>query len=248
MDPSNPYRSEPPIQGNPIPGPTPSKPDHTGRNVLVGCLITFVVVCILAVVGVAMLVSWFKHNAGQLGANLARSAVVGAIQQSELPEAERKGIIEQVDRVTDAFKAGDLTLDEVSAVFDQIIASPIMQIGLLYHIEERHIKKSKDLTDEEKSDAIRQIERMARGMVEGAIAPGAVEPVIAPLRNPQTNEIKPSPTADELREFVELVRTEADGADVLDESYRVTLSDEIKTIVDEALPDDEPAETGDSGL
>src|SRR5262245_7395053 len=98
QSPANPYKPGMSPEATP---PSPNKGCGMG-TCLLGCL-GIVLICVLAtVIGIW----WVYQNAGKMIAGAARNMIVSVVEQSELTPDDKKEVIAQVDRVTDAYKQG----------------------------------------------------------------------------------------------------------------------------------------------
>jgi len=84
--------------------PEPQKKGGCSK-VLIGCGIVFLILLLICG-GVAYYV---YSNAKSIAVNLAKGVITSTIEQSELAEADKKAIIEQVDRVADEYVAGNIS-------------------------------------------------------------------------------------------------------------------------------------------
>ena len=213
--------------------PPPREKSNVWMYVLLGCggaLLLTVLLC--AGIGVYV---W--KNAKQIGAEGARVVATQAVNESQLPEDQKRGIKGHIDRLANDFKSGAISLQDLSRVMEEIVQSPLMQIGVLYFVDQQHIRPS-DLTDEEKQDASLQLERFARGLHEGSIPMTRLDDAIAPIstRGPNNQwQVKTNPTTEELRRFIATVKKEADAHHVPNEPYQVDISDELGKVIDRAL-------------
>lgn len=117
------------------------------------------------------------------------------------------------------------------------MASPILHVGMVMLAEEKYVKPS-GLSDEEKADARRTLDRLARGVHEKKISETELEQVGAPItvtKPDGSTELKETVTDEELRAFLKLARDKADEHEVPDEPFDVNIAEELEKAIDSAL-------------
>ena len=122
--------SDQPFMVEPKPGP----PAPPRRSWLPFCLGGCLIVGVLSLVVCGGLAWYVVKNVKSLASNVARQAIVGAIEQSELDPAEKRAIIAEVDRVVDQYRTGQITLDDLGRIFEELAKSPVMQSIVIYAV------------------------------------------------------------------------------------------------------------------
>ncbi len=185
--------------------------------------------------------------------NFGREAIVASIQESDLPDDQKKDIVIQVDRVVAAYKAGKLNQSDLERVMAQLEESSAMQALVLYGIEDEFLTGT-SLTDKEVEQGRRAFQRALRAVYEGkldaekfwAVLPDEDE---QPIRLASTNptDIKPTDTKptetkptesdpdDNVREMIARLKVMADNAGIPDEPFEMNIAAEVKKLVDKAL-------------
>ncbi len=120
-------------------------------------------------------------NAKNWAVDLARNFAVEAIKESDLTEEDQQQVIEQVDRVVAAYKAGEIDEEKLKKILTEVQTSPLLPLAVVYGMEKQYLDKS-GLTDEEKADARKQLQRMIRGVMEKKIAESQVDALMVPLQ------------------------------------------------------------------
>ena len=200
---------------------------------LIGCLITFVM--LLAVAGVAAW--WLSQNWRELASEAGSEAIKEGINATDLPEPEKAEMAVEVDRVAQAFRAGDLSPEQLGSIMEQIVESPLMTTLVASAIESKYIANS-GLSDKEKEEGRQTLRRFIRGGVDGNISQGGIDEAmqhVATRAGEGNWELRDQVSDEDLRKFLEAAKDEADAAEVPAEIENVDPSDEFRRIIDEAM-------------
>jgi hypothetical protein len=206
----------------------------TGSKVAIGCGVAFVLAVMCVGYGI-----WYAIQQGKtLLTDIGRNVAVQAIEDSPLTDEEKAGVVEQIDRVADAYKAGDIDTEQMGMVFTQLLESPVLVAGIVIAAEQQYVVPS-GLNAEEKAQAKLDLQRFARGVFEESISPQDIEAAMAKIEDtdPTTGEttLKGNLTDEELRAFLADLRAAADAANIPNEPFEVDLVGELKKIVDGVL-------------
>jgi hypothetical protein len=194
-----------------------------------GCL----VLLILGAVAVFLVIKFRRH----LLMWVPRTAAVAAIRHSDLPEEQKEGLVKQIDRVTDAYKAGEVELKQVGKVLEGLAKSPIIPMALIHLADVKYVQLS-GLSEAEKKQGSLDLQRFGRGVVEKKISDeeiGAARDHIAVKKGENEWELKQKLTDDEVRAFLATVKGTADKHNIPNEPYKIDPVAEFKKVVDEAL-------------
>jgi hypothetical protein len=203
------------------------------KNCLIGCLI-------VAVVGLLICggVAWYVvRNFKTLATNLARQAIVSAVEQSELDPAEKTAVIAEVDRVIDQYRSGQISTEDLAKIMQGLAESPVMGAILVFSIDAKYVQPS-GLSDEDKQGAKRTLQRVLRGAAEKKLSHAQIEAALEPVTkgtSEDNRQLKETVTDEELRRFLEQLKQLADEAEIPDEPFEVKISDEFRQAVDRAL-------------
>lgn len=217
--------------------PSPSSGDGGALKIV---LIVFGVIGLVVVLicgGMIGLAYYAASQAKTFVADASRKALTDMVEQSEMDEEDKQTVVAQIDRVTDDFKSGKITLEQVGNVMEELGRSPLFVLMMVRAAEEKYVKPS-GLSEEEKAAATLTLERTARGVYEEKIAHESLE---GPMRHiSQTDrqgnqQLKERVTDEELRAFLAECKTLADGASIPEERFDVDIGDEFKKAVDRAL-------------
>lgn len=221
-------------------GDTPP-PDSGGKwkGCLIGCLVVFGFCCLLCAGGGV----YVYMNAATWVTTAARSALQALLQDSDLPQEEQTAMLREFDRVADAYKAGEITLEELGRIMEDLAESPVMALVMLKAIETKYLNPS-GLSDEEKSDAKRTIVRVVRGVIEEKLTKDDMKRITdhfllnpdADLNNGQPPQLKQRLSDDELRALLADAHEIVEEREVpADEDYEVKLSEIVREIVDKSV-------------
>ncbi len=197
-----------------------------------GCLIVIFIGGLLFLMGIG----WLYFYGKSFFADRARDALVEMIEDSSIPLDEQASMIEQIDRLTDSFKSGDIGPVQLTEIIADIASSPVMAVIVVFAVETRYIISS-GLNDAEREAAKVTLQRLARGVIEKQISEEQLERVLEPVTH-RTNDdqvLKESITDDDLREFLLRAEALADEAGVSKEPIEVHLGDALKEAIDRAL-------------
>jgi len=176
-------------------------------------------------------------NIRRLAANTARTVAVSAIRNSEMPKATQDGLIQQVDRVTEAYKRKEISLKQVVAVMEGLAKSPIIPMALIHATDVKYVQLS-GLSVEEKKRGSIELQRFGRGVVEDKIKKEEIEAVldyISVKKGKKERQLKDKLTDEEVRAFLTKVKETADAHQIPDEPYKIDPVAEFKKVVDAAL-------------
>ncbi len=211
-------------------------------GMLIGCLGT-VVVCVLLCAGIV----WYvQNNAGKWVAGIAREAIVATINSSEIPAGEKTEVIAQVDRVVNAYKAGKINEEDLTRLMEEFQTSPAFLLISAWGLEKAYLEPS-GLSDEDKSQGRRTIQRAFRGLCENKITQEQFQQVAPDFeQNEMAGEdgkgmVKGPPgqahqlTDEQVQTMLADLKKLADDAGIPDEPFEIDIGDEVKKTVDQAL-------------
>jgi hypothetical protein len=228
--------------------PTPSSARR--GNLLVGCGVVLVIVVVaLVVAGVWVSQSWRGWTSSAI-----RSGTNQVLTEARIDPIEQQEIMVHVDELMNKFENGDITLEQLGTIAEQIAKSPIVPAAMVIITDNLYIDQS-ELSDEEKADARIQLARYAQGVKDKDIDPESAQEVLDPISTdtPDSNDIVLNITysqsgkktralrspdqvsADDLRAVVEKARTFADEAGVSETPDEIDLSDELGAAIDRAM-------------
>jgi len=146
----------------------------------------------------------------------------------------------QFERVVTAYENGDMTLEEMGELMQDLAESPVMSIIILEAIETKYLNSS-GLTEEEQEEAKQTLARIVRGAQEEKLDQAEIEGLSRHvLENPdagnnQQKELKSRMTDEELRAFFAEAKQLADEKEIPVDVVPEKMSEVIRGVVDEAL-------------
>lgn len=212
----------------------PKKSGSGCTTVLIGCL-----VIALVLAGVACGVGYYAlSNLNRFAANIAESAANEMIDQTDLPEEQKKGMKEQISRVAKGYRDGEVSFDQVTEVLQKLGDSPAIIAIPIEVVRSKYIKPS-GLSDEEKADATKQMERVGHGVFDKKISEDELKALLNGRLADEDAEgklqFRDHVSDEELRKFIKAAKELADSKDIPDQEYKIDLAAELKKAVDEVL-------------
>lgn len=216
----------------------------------VGCLIALAVVVVIVIIGVVVVMLNWRGWAS----SAVETQLVAAIESTDLSDAEKGEVIAEVKAVTHAFKEGDVSMEELAAIGENLAESPVFPAGVVYGLRKGYLDPS-GLSEEEKAAGAVAFGRVATGLQAKTMDKDAVQRVFEPISTTSTTgsgvhinsphlqlhlKAPEQVTDEELREVIALAQTEADAAGVTPEPEPFDASDEIAKAIREALGRDLP--------
>jgi hypothetical protein len=218
----------------PAPQPQQSSGGGCWLYALIGCLGTLVLAVVLCGVGGW----WLSKNAGKMIAAGIRTVIVAGINESQLDAQEKKEVIEQIDRVVNAYNAGKVKPEELEKLLNGLKDSPVLALIQVWGVEKMFLEPS-GLTTEEKQAGHRSIERVFRGIVEKKIDHSEFQDAMPDSMRQQVEggkgQPRTKPTDEEVKEFLANLKKLADDAEIPDEEFKIDVSDELKKDIDKLL-------------
>lgn len=209
------------------------------KTAAVGCLGVLTVTIIGCVVG-----GWYMYRNGvRLAAPLARTIAQKALNDVELPQEEKDAIMVQVDRLVTAAQQDRVNMNDLTKALEGISKSPLFAAWMVFAADVKYVQPS-GLSDEEKQDSKRVLQRVLHGLYDKAITIEQLEPVQSFIfvdDGKGAKTLKEHLTDEELRQFIAGCREIVDKANVADEPFEITISQELKEVVDDLLGESEPA-------
>lgn len=205
----------------------------TGSKVGIGCGIAALLFVILLVVGFF----YVKSKAREFGADIASSMMKSGLEEFDIPAEQLTRINTRIDSIAQRFKDGEMDLDQVGAIFEEIGESPLLSAGMALFFQRSYLNES-GLSDNEKATAEIAVQRFTRGVIDKKIPEKTSQEIIDSISVKDEDgrrELRKNLTDDELRTFVEAITTAADEAGIPEEVLEINFADEFDKAVDQAM-------------
>jgi len=218
-----------------VEGPaSPVAQKSRGRSCLTGCLIVFVILVVIAI----LVGFWVARNWRDWAATGTTELIRQAMTDSQLPVQEQQEVLAQVDRVATAFREKKISSDRLALLFKKLVQSPLMSLVGASMIERQYFAKS-GLSEQEKTEGRQTLQRFIRGSIDGKIPEAGIDAAMVHVADRDSGgqwKVRKTLTDDELRAFLAEAKKQADAAEIPEQPAEIDPSDEIKKIVDQALP------------
>jgi hypothetical protein len=192
-------------------------------------LIVLGAICLLVVISGIYVATHWKGWA----ATFAYQASQGLVKESGLPDDQRETILTEIRQLGDDFKSGKINNEDMAHIVKTISESPLLPLAGVQAVRTKYIEKS-DMTPKEKSAAILDMQRFARGVYEKKINPDEVKDIVKPVSDIGSNgrwKLKENPTRMELEQFIANARARADLAKIPNESFDLNIAEELKKAI-----------------
>ena len=225
------------------------EPPRSGcSQVAKGCGCVALVLLVAVVLGgVWVAVAWKG-----LAVGVAKRIAAEAIASAPLAEADRRQILERLDRVGNDFAAGRIDVEQMGRIFAAIAEGPLVPLALVTAADAKYVQPS-GLDVAEKRAGRRILERLARGVITEKIEEADAKAIMVPVMKPDDEggfTLKESLTDAELREFLAAAKAKVDDLGIPDQGFEVNIAAELDRAIDKALDrkaEVEPEESGFDG-
>ena len=207
--------------------------------------------CVVLFVLALLIAFWVFRNWRNWTAEFSTQMIRQGMAESQLDPKEQEEIMVQVGRVTTAFKENTISGEQLGALAEKLMKSPLFSLMMTMAIEKQYLAKS-GLSEQEKTDGAVALQRFIRGTVDEKIKQPGIDAAMVHVatRNPNGGDwqLKNQLTDEELRAFFAEAKKQADEAGVAEQPEEVDPSEEVRKIVDEAaraapsVPAEVPAE------
>lgn len=197
---------------------------------LIGCGIFLALAIVLGLIAFGWLLTNWRGLAAKAGASIAHQQ----IDASALDAEEKSELKVQVNRVSEAFREGRLTERQVGEIFERLVESPLMT-SLMATAAERQYFANSGLSEEEKAEGRRNIQRFVRGIIDDKIDEAQMNSVLMYIADRQEDgewRLRQKVSDEDLRKFIAAAGEAADVAEVPPELPAIDPSDEVKKIID----------------
>lgn len=215
----------------------PPKKSFYRKPLFIGCFGFFVLFTLVLTIGLFWLFSTGKTYLS----DKIREAVVEQIENSELSADHQIALKREVDRLTEQFQKGEISIQELIQILEGIEQSPAMSIIRYYQIEGNPLERS-SITPEQKQAALLTIRRFIYGVFEERIPDSAIEQLVEPFilerghkKDYSDLEFRTDITDEEIFKALDKAKAYADQAGIREENLSPDLAREIREIIDRIL-------------
>ncbi len=199
----------------------------------IGCGIATVILVIILALG-----AWYvARNAKAWAAGGFASVVNQAVEQSTLPDEQKKTITSRVEHIKDEFIAGNITLEQIGRAMKNLNVENLIAAGFAQYVGSGIIESSQ-LSDDDKAVGKQAMNRVATGVLDGNISTQEVRQALSPImRQTGSNnwEFKQNPTPQELQQVLESAADLADKAGIALDAEEIDFGKRVEQAFDEAL-------------
>ncbi|MBL4809914.1 MAG: hypothetical protein JKY43_07660 [Phycisphaerales bacterium] len=219
-------------------------------NLLVGCGVVLLIMILLAGIGVFFVATNWRGWA----ASGITSGFDAALTEAQIDPIEHAEIMVHVDGLMQRFEDKDITIEQLGAVAETLVKSPVIPSAMVLAIDTLYIEQS-DLDEAEKTQARIDLSRYTQGLCNKTIKEDSVAQVLASVttNTPDDNDIRLNLTVgannqtitalksadevslEELQTLIATAKAKADEAGITETPEPVDLSDEIAKAIGIAL-------------
>lgn len=210
-------------------------PTKSGTSKCLACGCIGATLFVLLIIGAGL---YLKSNYRDIFSGMGMAAFEGILDGSNISEEDQRGMLEQANRLRDAFVAEEIDEEAAATLFEDFLESPILPTAGVIAVRDVILENS-GLPDGEVQQGTLDLERIARGLTEDSVNVDDLENILDPVmlidRNANKWELKQNPSDEEVREMLSRAGQTADEKSIPDEPFTINLADEFKKIIDKAL-------------
>lgn len=211
----------------------PGKKNSSGclKFCLIGCAATTTLIITSIVVAFLLL----RSKGPILFAKTLTFLSDTAVTNLEISDEQKDQIRTHLKKISTRVEEGHLSLDSMYKVMSELengVFPPLMFIEFF----KKNIRQAKNLSQEEIGQALLDLERLQRALVEGKVAAKAFKD-IWPMdeKNPMDQQVLEKMTESEWRDFMSRTRGVVDQVGIPSEHYTVDFVHQIGLLVDSVL-------------
>jgi hypothetical protein len=169
---------------------------------------------------------WGAGAAWEWGVNWGHEQATGYVRDSQLPPEQVESILADLERARRAALDGRIDYGRLETLEDEI--ARVGSMGLVQAFEAR-VLGSTELPPQEMDEAVRAVQRLARGIQEGDIHPREIPAIDLEVGHDGRLEAW---DVEDVRAVVRKARRAADDAGVPDEPFQVDLAARFAEVID----------------
>ena len=202
---------------------TEEKSGSKTLNWVLGCGAAILVVALLCGGGVWWSVLYVQEKAIEA----IYAASIEAIEGTRLPQEQIDSMKLDLDRLKTAAEDWQIELDQLDNLEPEIFR--VLSLGGLRWYEVHVVPQVAEFTPDEKADAVRQLQRLARGIQEGVIHPKELQSLNVKVEKGRDDD---SYDSEDIRRDIAKVRRIVDEEGIIDEPFDVDVAREFTNLVD----------------
>ncbi|MBD5779279.1 hypothetical protein IEN85_07220 [Pelagicoccus sp. NFK12] len=215
----------------------PPKKSIFGKPVLIGC-IGLVAIFTLLLAGGAY---WLFTSGKKVITDEIRKEVIAEIERSGLSGEQQAALKAEIDRLTEEFQQGEISIQELIEIIEGLEQSPAMSVVRYYQIEGDPLDRS-SISQEQKDAAMLTIRRFIYGVFEEKIPESAIGELMDPFiidrgtdENYQDLQFRSNISDEEIFAALAKAKQYADKADIPETDLSPDIAREIREIIDRIL-------------
>ncbi len=202
------------------------KSESKAFNWLLGCGIAIVVVGVLCAGGSWVAFQWGKQKM----IDFVYESASAVIEETQLPQPQIDSMMVDLNRLKEAAEDGNIEWDKLEGLEDDIARVGALGGMRLYEIHV--IEKTEGITEEERDDARRQVQRLARGIHEGDISVRELQGLDVRF---DKDDREGGYDPEDLKRDIAKVRRIVDAAKIVDEPFDVDVAGRFRDLVDDVI-------------
>ncbi|MDQ8184516.1 hypothetical protein [Pelagicoccus sp. SDUM812002] len=207
------------------------------RPILIGCVGILALFALLLGGGLY----WLFTSGKKVITDEIREQVVSEIERSGLSETQQAALKSEIDRLTEQFQRGEISIKELIEIIEGLEQSPAMSVIRYYQTEGDPLDRS-SISPEQRRSAMLTIRRFIYGVFEERISETAIEEIMDPfILNRGTDEeyrdlqFRSDISDEELFAAIATAKQYADEAGIPEENLSPDIAREIREIIDRIL-------------
>lgn len=215
----------------------PQKKSIFGKPVLLGCL-GLVAIFTLLLAGGAY---WLFTSGKKVITDEIRKEVVAEIERSGLSVEQQSALKSEIDRLTEQFQQGEISIQELMEIIEGLEQSPAMSIIRYYQAEGDPLDRA-SISPEQKQAAMLTLRRFVFGVFEQRIPESAIQDLMDPFilergtdKDYRDLQFRPNISDEEIFAALKKAQQYADDAGIPKENLSPDIAREIREIVDRIL-------------
>lgn len=201
------------------------------RNVAIGCGL----LALVGVVAIGIGSFYVASNARPFAAKAVVTGIESVVAETDLSEEQKNQIVVRVEELGEDFAAGNLTLEELGQIGQEIAESRTIIAGGVEFIVRKGIEDKAELDEEQSAQVKLLVQRLAGGIAEEKLEKDDFEPlmeIVLVKTGESSYEVRDDLSKEDVTKFLVELEKMVDEAEIPNEPYEVDIASEIDRIVD----------------